>query len=200
MKRKRLNMNKALLIFIFLLSVNIVGVCSFADTDTVIANGGFNVPNIWSLEFYTDQNVLYTTNVPFTRMDPTDSWVESDGREASSGKSDIGLLCRTNLATPWYMKIQGSAGQLITLGKLKYGLWQPWNRTLGQPSDGTIAGGAGWHDMPTASTAVYTAGSYDENNLPLGTLCMFSFAIDPGRLDPTEIYNSIIQFTLTTVP
>ena len=193
-------MKKAALILIFLLAVSIAGVFSFAETDTIIASGSFEVPNIWSLEFYTDQNVLYTTSVPFTRMDPTDNWVESDGREASSGKSDIGLLCRTNLGDTWHMKIQGSVSPLITVGKLKYGLWQPWNRTMNQPSDGTITVGEGWHDMPTASTAVYTAGHYDESNLPYGTLCMFSFAIDPGRLDPTQTYNCTIQFTLTTTP
>ena len=119
-------MKKTLLIFTFILALSTKAVLSFADTNIVIAGGDFDVPDIWSLEFYTDENVLYTTSVPFTRVDPRDSWVESDGREANPGKSDIGLLCRTNLDTTWYMKMQGSEGELITLGKLKYGLWQPY--------------------------------------------------------------------------
>ncbi len=192
-------MKKVLLIFIFLLAISITNVFLFAETKTIIASGGFDVSNTWSLEFPTDdQNILYTTMVPFTGMDPTDNWVESDGREASPGKSDVGLVCTTNRNTTWYMKIKGSQDPLISVGKLKYDLWQPWNRTMNQPSDGEITGGTGWHDMPTSATMVYTSGPLESINTPDGTLCMFSFAIDPGRLDPTQTYNCTIQFTLTT--
>jgi hypothetical protein len=193
-------MKKALLILVLLWAVNITGALSFADTATAIATADFSIPEIWFLEVYTDPNVLYTTNVPFTMVDPTDSWVESDGREADSTKNDIGFICMSNLDTAWYLKIQGTTGGLITLGKLKYGIWQPWNRNLNQPSDGTIAGGAGWRDMPTSAALVYTSGPLEAINLPLGTLCMFNFAIEPGQLDPTQVYTSTIQFTLTGAP
>ncbi|MBN1354367.1 MAG: hypothetical protein JW994_06840 [Candidatus Omnitrophica bacterium] len=173
----------------------------FAESKTVLASGGVDVEDVFSLEFYTDDpNILYTTAVPFTQMDPTKTFVQSDGREADSGKSDIGLLCKTNLAVAWYLKIKGSTGSLISVGEIKYGLWQPWNRTLNQSADGVISEGAGWHAMPTASTTVYTSGINDNNNLPYGTLFTFDFAINPSRLDPTAAHFCTIQYTFTTTP
>ena len=194
-------MKRILLTAVFLLAITAGGISSFAETRTVWATGSFDVPNVWSLESYTDPKVLYTTEVPFTNMDPTSTWVESDGRMQDSGKMDIGLLCRTNLGETWYMKIQGSAGALVSIAGLKYGMWQPWDRTLNQPSDGEIAGGAGWHDMPTSPTIIYTAGINDENNTPFGTQCAFNFVIsNAGKLDPSQVYNCAIQFTFTTTP
>lgn len=193
-------MKKVLLIFIFLLAITVANICSFAETKTIIAQGSLDVPNIWSFQYYFDDNVLYSTEVPFTNMDPTSSHVMADGREYYDGKNDVGILCRTNLNVMWHLKIHATPSDtpLVTLGNIQYYLGQPWNRTLERPADGEVIGGAAWHSIPTSSTAIYKAGSTDLSNLPYGTLCLFSFAINPGKLSPTEVYNCTIHYTLTT--
>lgn len=199
-------MKKVLLIFVFLLAISITNVFSFAETKTIIATGGFDVPNIWSFERYSDENVLYLTEVPFNiteeRIRKQSTHVMADGREYDDGKNDIGMLCRTNLNVTWYLKIHTtpSNSPLITLANIQYYLGQPWNRTLNKPADGEVVGGAAWHSIPTSSTAIYKAGSTDLSNMPYGTLCLFSFAINPSKLKPTEIYNCTIHYTLTATP
>ncbi len=195
---------KRILIFTFLLVAGLWPASSFADTAMVMANGTFDVPDIFTLEFYDREpdKYLYTTNIPFTNMDPTKTWVAADERAANDQKNDLGLLCKSNLGEVWYLKIQGSPNDFF-LSKIKYGLWRPWNMKLGQPADGTL--NEGWYPLPPSSTGVYTAGVGDLSNLgeewwQQGTLCGFSLAIDPSRLDPTQIYHTTIQFTMTTTP
>ena len=194
-------MKKIFLITILLLAIIFLNPASFAETKTIIASGSFSAINIWGIEFYLDSKILYTTMIPFTQItDPSKTWAESDGRTLNSAKSDIGLLCRTNLGGPWYMKIEGAASELISVGQLKYGLWQPWNRTRNEFSDGEITGGADWHDMPTSAAVIYTAGPLELINTPYGTLLTFSFAINPSNLRPLQTYNCAIQYTMAASP
>ncbi len=199
-------MKKVLLIFVFLLAITVANICSFAETKTVIAQGSLDVSNIWSFEYYIDDNVLYTTDIPFNiteeRIRTQGTHVMADGREYYDGKNDVGILCRTNLNVMWHLKIHATPSDtpLVTLGNIQYYLGQPWNRTLNMPADGEVVGGAAWYSIPTSSTVIYKAGSTDLSNLPYGTLCLFSFAINPGKLSPTEAYNCTIHYTLTTTP
>lgn len=193
---------KKISLFLFLLLLGLTTTSSFAETVMVVAGGAFDVPDIFTLEFYErePQKYLYTTQVPFTNMDPTQTWVMADQRQANDGKNDLGLLCKSNLGEVWYLKIHGSPNDFF-LSKIKYGLWRPWNMKLGQPADGTL--NEGWQKLPATATTVYTAGAGGLNNLgeewwQQGTLCGFSLAIDPSKLDPTRIYPCTIQFTLTT--
>lgn len=176
---------------------------SRAETVTVIAGGALDVPEIFTIEFYTQEpnKYLYTTNIPFTDMDPTKTWVVADGRAEGDGKNDLGLLCKTNFGQEWYLKIKGSPNDFF-LSKVKYGFWRPWNMKLGQPANGTLS--EGWYPLPAVVTTIYTAGNNDLNNLgneawQQGTLCGFSFAIDPSRLDPKQTYQCAVQFTMTTI-
>lgn len=191
---------KKILIFIFSLVVivSLGKISSFAETATVIASGALEVPNIVTMELYTEgaSKYLYTTNVPFTNMDPTKTRVMADGRAEGDNKNDLGLLCKTNLEEVWYLKIQGSPNDFF-LSKIKYGFWRPWNMKLNQPADGTLS--EGWHPLPGDVTTIYTAGNNDLNNIQ-GTLCGFSFVIDPSRLDSTQTYHCTVQFTMTTTP
>ena len=188
--------------FVVLLLVSLMAAPSFAETVMVLANGAFDVPDIFTLEFYDREpnKYLYTTAVPFTNMDPTQTWVMADQRKANDGKNDLGLLCKSNLGEIWYLKIHGSPNNFF-LGKIKYGLWRPWNMKLGQPADGIL--NEGWQALPATASTVYTAGPGDLSNLGAewwqqGTLCGFSFSIDPSKLDPTRIHQCTVQFTLTT--
>lgn len=196
-------MKRILLTALFLLAINVGGISAFAETQTIWATGSFDVSDIFSLEFYTEPNkVLYSTAVPFTDMLPTTTHALADYRVPYDGKSDVGLVCRTNFGASWYLKIHASPpdSPLITIGNIKYYLGQPWNRTLSKLADGEITGGAAWHNIPPSSSVIYTAGPTDLINTPWGTLCTFSFAIDPSRLTPDQIYNCAIQFTFTTSP
>ena len=192
-------------IFVFLLVVSLWCASSFAETAMVMATGTFQVSDIFTMEFYDrepDKYLYTTTNIPFGTMDPRKTFVQAEGRQSNDGKNDLGLLCKTNLGEVWYLKIQGSPDDFF-LSKIKYGFWRPWNMKLGQPADGTLS--EGWHPLPSDFTTVYTAGTNDLSNLgeqwwQEGTLCGFSFAIDPSRLDPTQIYHSTIQFTMAATP
>lgn len=168
----------------------------------IILNGGgeFDVGDTFSLEFYNDANVLYNTSIPFTNMDPTLTWVQADGRSGGDGKSDVGLVCISNMGTTWYLKIHAQPTAPFTLSQIYYYLGQPWNRTLSQTADGQLAQPANWYNLPGSSTVLYTAGPSDLTNTPSGTLCMFSFAINPSKLAAFQTYNCTITYTLTMVP
>ena len=184
------------------LGVVLAHTCSYADTVIVTANGTVTVPEIFTLEFYDQEpdKYLYTSNVPFSNMDPTQTWVTADGRATGDGKNDLGLLCKTNAGEVWYLKIQGSPNDTF-LSKIRYGLWRPWNMKTGQSADGGLV--EGWQPLPAGPATIYAAGSEDLSNLGVedwqqGTLCGLSFAIDPSQLDSTMIHQCTIQFTLTT--
>ncbi|NQU95613.1 MAG: hypothetical protein HQ549_05230 [Candidatus Omnitrophica bacterium] len=197
-------MKKIFLITTLLLTVtaaSFVGQSSFAETRTVIAAGSFDVSNIFMMEFYTGEpsKYLYTTQVSFTNMDPTKTWVQADNRSQGDGNNDIGLLCKSNLGETWYLKIQGSPGGFF-LEQVKYGFWRPWNMRYGQSSNGALI--EGWQPLPTSPARIFTAGANDLNNMGAetwqqGTLCGFSFAINPSQLDANNNYACQIQFTMT---
>jgi hypothetical protein len=203
-------MKRLLIIFIFLFSVNVFNISSSAETKTVMAAGTFEVSNTFALEFYDNEpgKYLYTTGVPFLNIaDPSQTFVQADGRVPYDGKNDVGLLCRTNLGEIWYLKIQASpaASPLITVANIKHYLGQPWNRSYGPgewdgaPADGTLTTDPPeWVNISSTPTTIYTAGPNDFDNLPGGTLCSFSFAINPSMLDPGQPHYCTIGYTLTT--
>lgn len=204
-------MKKILIIFSLMLMMCMVNISSYAETKMVTASGGFDSLTFFSLEFYLDGSVLFTTSIPFTNMDPTSSHVMADGRAPYDGKNDTGLLCRINTGGIWYFKIQGTPTPPFTLDRIKYYLGQPWNRSYynylgpgheweGRAADGELEQPAAWYNIPSSSTVVYTAGERDGDNLPGGTLCLFSFAINPGQLDASQTYNCGITYTLSVDP
>ncbi|MFC1631342.1 hypothetical protein ACFL1I_00095 [Candidatus Omnitrophota bacterium] len=189
------------LIILFLLWVSLAPRVCFAETVSVTASSAFSVAEVFTLEFYDREpgKYLYSTEIPFTNMDPSKTWVLADGRREGDGKNDLGLLCSTNLGETWYLKIHGSPNNVF-LSKIQYGLWRPWNLNAGAAANGNL--NEGWIPLPAAAVTVYSAGSNDLNNLgpeaQQGTLCGFSFAVDPSRLDPKTVHRCTIQFTLTT--
>ncbi|MDD5439852.1 MAG: hypothetical protein PHS37_06680 [Candidatus Omnitrophica bacterium] len=180
--------------FLFLVFVARAG----ADTATTQADGTFDVPQVFSIAFYTDSNVLYSTGIPFSGMDSTKTWVYADGRNEGDGKSDTGCVCSSNLGVTWYLKIHAEATPPFSLDKIFYYFGQPWNRTLGAPADGQLARSANWYNLPGSPTVIYIAGNGDKINTPDGTLCTFSFAINPSQLAANRLYNCRIVYTLTT--
>ncbi|MFA6609725.1 MAG: hypothetical protein WCT15_02625 [Candidatus Omnitrophota bacterium] len=195
-KKNMLHIAAAALIFCFLCTAS-----SFADTVTATADMVAGVTNVFSIEFYTSEpaKVLYSTSVPFTSMDPTKTFCYADGRSDSDGKSDVGILCRTNLGQVWYLKVNASTSSPdFNLANFKYYLGQPWNRTRNATADGTLSQASAWNSIPTSLTTLYTAGQFDKNNLAYGTLATFSFAINPAGMTAGRTYNITITYTMTT--
>ena len=198
MKMKKIIVSIAVLSIILAASPLLHG-----ETKMVTAGGSATAEVIFSLEFYQDANVLYTTSIPFTNMDATSTHVMADGRQSGDGKNDTGLLCRTNTGKTWYFKVGGNYKPPLPAGKVKYYFGRPWNRSFNPPWGGASADGMlqtdppQWVNLPAATNAIYIAGPHDLSNLPGGTLCMFSFAMDPTGLDATIAYTCTITYTLT---
>jgi len=173
-----------------------------ADTATAMATIQAGVSDIFSIEFYIDGNVLYNTNIPFTLIDPTKQMCYADSRREYDGKSDTGVLCRTNMNVPWYLKmsVANASAPALPLGNFKFYMGQPWNRTLNKSADGQLTYSPNWTAVPTAPTVIYTAGPSDKNNLPYGTLGTLSFSIYPQGLVAGSTYRVNITYTITTSP
>ena len=172
-----------------------------ADIATVTATMQAAVSDVFSIEFYTDANVLYSTNIPFTNIDPTKSLCYADSRREYDGKSDTGVVCKSNLNVTWYLKMGATTSTpTFPMANFKYYMGQPWNRNTGQQADGTLAQTPNWYSIPTAPTVVYTSGDLDKSNLPYGALATLSFAIDPRNLYSGVSYIINISYTLATAP
>ncbi len=177
---------------------------AFSETATAMATGHMTAGGVFSIEWYCDgTNVLYDTYIPFSNIPAVPvggKWfVYADGRSEGDNKSDTGIICRTSAGQTWYLKIKG-ASSTFPLEHFKFFLGQPYNRNTGQPSNGLLTYTDGqWHNTPTAFFTVYTAGSQDKSNLPLGTIATFSFAIEiyPGMVAGSQ-HTITIQYTVTT--
>jgi len=131
-------------------------------------------------------------------MDPSQTFCYSDGRSSGDGKSDSGVVCKTNMNVPWYLKMSATTASSFNIANFKYYMGQPWNRTRSASADGTLAKTPNWYSSPTSPTTMYSSGLYDNNNLPDGTLATFSFAINPAGLISSINYVIDITYTLSS--
>ena len=174
---------------------NVIAFDSSLTTNVTVTATG-----VFSMEFYTDANVIYSTAVPFSNVDPTKSLVYPNGRSEDDGKSDTGVACISNMGVPWYLKIQGVYSEGLFDGNAKYYYSQPWDRNTNQQTDGTLAGSVEWTSIPTEASTIYTSGSVDTVNTPFGTLSTFSFGVDPRGLSAERTYTVSVTYTMTTAP
>lgn len=155
-------------------------------------------------EFYQPDgaHIVYSTNVPFTNVDPTQSFILPDGRAVNDGKSDVGIYCKSNLNLTWYLKIGVTGGNLPD-NKLKYYLSQPtvWDGSASITTNGAITPDPpDWTVIPKGmSTTIYQSGSNDTVNTPFGTLATINFQLDPEGI-PGGTYMAIVTYTVTTSP
>ena len=159
-----------------------------------------SIQQAFAAEFYTDSNVVYSTMVPFTNVDPSQSMVYADGRKINDGKSDVGVICLSNAGKPWYLKIHVTTTGTLAPDKVKYYMDQPYNRNTGGRADGTLAQPAKWYPFPSTPATVYSSGAQDESNLPFGTLVTFNYALDPSGLAAGAAYSAVITYSITTSP
>src|SRR3989338_6655299 len=122
-----------------------IGLSLFVNTRVVSAVDTSKVTNIsiavgsaFSMEFYTDQNVVYRDVVPFSNVDPGKTIAYPDGRAEKDGKADVGIVCRSNSGVECYLKIHAIKNPPLTVDKLQYYISQPYNRNTGGQSDGTL--------------------------------------------------------------
>jgi len=171
---------------------------AFSDESSQLGYLSGGATDVWSVEFYRDANVLYGgLIIPFTNIDPTKSFVESDGRTLDSSKSDTGVIVRTNLNKSWDLKMEVTTSSDFNLANFKYYMGQPWNRKLNKPADGRLAvNPPAWTSVPTISTTVYSAGPNDLNQAELGTLATTSFSIYPAGMKAGVTYIMNITFTI----
>lgn len=181
---------------IALVSVSAQGaycVDSASKTDFTVS-----VQTVFSLEFYTDANVIYSDTVPFTNVDPREAVVYPDNRYRDDGKSDTGVVCRSNAGVVWFLKLHALSAPPLTYEKIKYYTEQPYDRNTGERADGTLARSPNWYSIAPDPTTIYTAGYKDKSNLPFGTLSTFNFAINPENLEGGKGYSAAITYTMTT--
>lgn len=163
-------------------------------------NVSISIQQAFSIQFYTDSNVVYSTTVPFSSIDPSQSMVYPDGRKVNDGKSDVGIICLSNAGKTWYLKLSVQTTASLTADKMRYYMDQPYNRNTGGRADGTLSQPARWYPLSSTPTTVYSSGAQDQSNLPFGTLVTFNYALDPSGLEAGQAYSAVITYTLTTAP
>lgn len=171
-----------------------------AESNTV-TNISISLQNIFSMEFYTDSNVLFTDNVPFMNVDPNKSVVYPEGRQENDGKSDVGILCMSNLGRAWFLKVQLKPNSMdLPVDKVRYYVDQPYNRNTGGRADGSLARSVQWYAFSETPNTVYSSGASDQSNLPFGTLVTFNYSITPSGLTTGKAYSAVVTYTMTTTP
>jgi hypothetical protein len=137
--------------------------------------------------------------ITFSNVDPSSAYNYPDGRSEGDGKSDIGLVAKSNQGVAWYLKIGINSGSPL-VDKLGAYMSQPWNRNWDSPADGGRAHGDNWWNVPASATTIYTAGpAGDYTNTPFGTLATLSYKIDGTSMSPGS-YSGTVTYTLTQTP
>ena len=185
----------ALMILYLVLSHNAVALDASVSTTVNVT-----AASVFSMEFYTDNNVVYSTVVPFSNVDPKLSIVYPNGRSEDDGKSDTGVTCISNIGDTWYLKIQGSYSAGLPVNSVKYYYSQPINRNTGQQANGSLTNIVEWRPIPAEPSTMYTSGTDDTISAPFGTLSTFSFSLDPRGLSAGQTYTISVTYTMTTAP
>lgn len=185
----------ALAIFTVLINAQAFGLDSTQSTTVSIG-----VQNVFSMEFYTDEKVIYRDTVPFSNVDPNKSLVYPDGRSENDGKSDTAVICKSNTGTRWYLKVHAIVNPPLTPEKVRYYVAQPYNRNTGGEADGALARSANWYSFSSTPNTIYTSGFSDSSNLPFGTLTTFNFSLIPSGLSAGQAYSATVVYSMTTTP
>ena len=191
------NFTKVLTLIVILLVLPRDGTALESSVTTTV---NVTATSIFSMEFYVDQNVVYSTTVPFSNVDPAETLVYPNGRSENDGKSDTGVVCTSNMGVPWYLKIQGTYSEEMPEDCIKYYYSQPWNRNTGYQTSGGMTYSEQWRPIPKEATTIYGSGSEDTINTPFGTLSTFCFAVDPRGLSSERTYTVSVTYTMTTAP
>jgi hypothetical protein len=162
------------------------------------ASASTSTTALFSVEF--DDSCSYPTGGPLAwgTVDVTSSLVRLPGHQ--DGRSDIGVICRTNNNTNWYFRFGTSSTGLQN--RVKYYMAMPINRNTSTYSNGTLANAtpASGSDWPKigSSTLAYTSGTQDRINTPYGTGVYFDLAFDPSGLAANTSASGTLTYTMST--
>jgi hypothetical protein len=149
-------------------------------------------------------SIMFANTITFSNIDPNKSFALPDGRAVGDGKSDVGISCKSSGTAQWFLKIGITAGNMPD-NKLKYYLSQPyiWDNEHGvsiQTNGTIIPDPPGWTPIPrNGTTTVYSSGTNDTSNIPLGTLLTLSFQVDTMGLT-AGTYSATVTYTMSTTP
>ena len=191
-----------------ILTVAIYMIClvtgAFAATSAT-QSVSIGVKETLALELASDA-ALGTGAISWSNVEPTSTLIYPDGGHVS-GKSDVGVRCKSNRAGGWQLKLEFNAGQPEVANKIKYYMALPTfggTATVpGTPGNGTLANtppaaGFDWPVIPNG--VVYTSGGNDSINTPNGSYAGISYALDPTGLQTGTPYSGAIVYTITAKP
>lgn len=216
---------------IFLLALVLtvaLGIGSYAfavELSTVTATVSATVTGDFEVKFYprsgidnADTNIVFPTGaITFPAITGTETMVYPQGRSENDGKSDIGVLCLSNLANNvttnrWGLKMK-MTGNIPSDNIIVYIPEYAYNRNAptGSNTLGGIQRAKGWYKVETSDMLIYKA---DDNHLlttQWGTLITFSFAVIPsgkftdgarqvcdGQALAAGSYSASVIFTMAT--
>lgn len=195
----------------------VMGSASYAATDRPkTTTARVTVGEIFSLTFYADADSVREPlggPLDFKRVDGSSpsGWYYNaaatlDGNgDPNDGKSDVGLICKSNahtVASPFYLKIKKSSDTLDT--KTGYNVSGAFSVADGTAVDGTVTypsgfkgstgiGNLGWGELPTSDATIYQSGT--NIYATYGVLFPISFALVPDGLAATS-YTTTITYTM----
>ncbi len=196
----------------------------FADESQISSLVTANVQNTFTVAFYPrsgvdnpDPNIQFPSGGPilFTDVDPSETIVYPDGRAENDGKSDVGILCLSNIGQQFYLKIHMTSATIEDDNLVVYIPAKAYNRNQ-DPSEelGGVQHSEGWYPLwKDTPHTVYMADSNHWNTLSWGTLLTFSFALIPsGQFTPdvgvpcngtplsAGSHSATIYYTMSTTP
>lgn len=184
---------------IFLLALVLavaLGITSYAfagESSTATATVSATVNGNFEVKFYprtgidkSDSKIVFPAGaITFPAITGTETVVYPQGRSESDGKSDIGVLCLSNLANEvvanrWGLKMR-MTGNIPSDNLIVYIPEFAYDRNVtGTNTLGGVQKSEGWYKVETSDMLIYKADDYHLLTTPWGTLMTFSFAIIPS--------------------
>jgi hypothetical protein len=205
----------------------VLGIVSYAfavEPSTTTAIVSATVKGDFEVKFYprsgidnADTKIVFPTGaITFPAITGTETMVYPQGRSENDGKSDIGVLCLSNLANNvttnrWGLKMK-MTGNIPSDNIIVYIPEFAYDRNItGSNTLGGIQRSKGWYKVETSDILIYKADDSHLLTTQWGTLMTFSFAIIPsgkfmdgtrqvcnGPALPAGSYSASIIFTMTT--
>ena len=198
----------------------LLGTVAYAAEDTITSPASVSVLSIFSIEFFdggTTGSVRYPNgDIDFNAYDPSGDETMVFTTQYSDGdlKSDVGVVCRTNIGQDWALKIRMQSGSASFL-PTNIAVYKPdvvYDRNTTPSTQYSTGATKQWYIMSDSYETIFTGTGGLQNTAPFGILATFSFAILPtgtakpegqstigsGNILPQGAYNVSVDYTLTT--
>ena len=199
-------MKKLIAVLFTVMAVCLVSASAFALT-TVSQSANVSVAALLSVEFASATDTTFGSGtVPWTSVVADSAFIYPTGHVTT--KPDAGVICKSNGAATWYIKLGFSSANGLN-GKIsRYisGLGASntggvTNRNTGAVTpNGAIATPDAWTVIPTTATTVYSSGANDTNNAPDGDGVWINYNLNPTGLVTGTAYTGTLTYTIATTP